>query len=320
MYVSAASQSDDNATAQDHSDEDVAMNRSDNDAAVNRSDNDVAVNRSDINASQDYSEDDAAVNHSDDAAMNIHLEKHTQSHETAALKAGSVICDICKESCETRKDLRSHIQKEHRVKTATQDKTHKGFACQLCDNTFSRRGQLAKHMRNHEEGTTQTEHPYMCEICKNSYKTLKGLKRHLNVSHADLSATAYQKQISTVQQKQRARHAAYDVQVNPDGLYACLLCKDKSFEYKTYLHEHLNIRHFPMRKTAVEAPHECSVCKKMFVQVSQLEAHMTTHTGLSSWHMKRFPFMTGFAQNISLYVWQRLNKFCGHYDMGFLIE
>ena len=103
----------------------------------------------------------------DYAQLQEHIEK---MHSDETLKY--VMCDICGTSHKAS-GLRQHMK----------DKHYKYFLCTLCENFFSAKQHLRKHLEEKHEVFCRVHNVYVCHICKAKFDFSKELSNHLSAEH-----------------------------------------------------------------------------------------------------------------------------------------
>ena len=81
------------------------------------------------------------------------------------------ICDICKKSLATAKNLRLHISSVHEKK--------KPFKCNDCEKSFSQKCALKKHT----ETVHEAKREFDCQNCKKKLSAKQHLENHISIVH-----------------------------------------------------------------------------------------------------------------------------------------
>jgi len=156
-------------------------------------------------------------------------------------------CKICGVQLETQKALNKHTNKTHIMKTENGDNIR--YSCLVCEETFSWKLSLNRHLKSHAEADGQEgESGAVCKICGELLKTRKSLKKHINKTHVIKTENA-----GIVQ-------------------YICNECK-KTFSWKITLSRHL-------KSHTGENQLSCEVCGRKVRDKYQLNQHMLTHSSV----------------------------------------
>ena len=157
------------------------------------------------------------------------------------------ICRQCDQVFSTRQCLVRHIERRHKT-TAEQ------FACQPCHKKFTSERALAKHMQQHKT--------YPCKLCGQDFLQRAQFKEHLQEhTQESLTCTRCHKECSSIQAL--ISHISTHERVKSKN--ECEICQ-KTFANKRNLNVHLLI-HTGGR------PYNCSNCNKSFRVKSNMVAH-----------------------------------------------
>ena len=156
-------------------------------------------------------------------------------------------CRQCDQVFSTRQCLIRHIERRHKP-TALQ------YTCQICHKKFNSEKMLTKHTQQHETRT--------CKLCNKSFMQLAKLKKHMKehtqqslaCTYCNLQCTSIQALISHINSHKR---------VKPQ--YICDVC-NKSYANNRNLEVHKRIH-------TGERPHVCQNCNKSFSVRSNMIAH-----------------------------------------------
>ena len=91
-------------------------------------------------------------------------------HNTTHSGNKPFICDICNQAFSRAGNLRAHRNATHFFE--------KLFQCTVCDKTFSRSNQIKQHEMLHTD-----ERPFECKLCANSFRRPRDLEHHTKSKH-----------------------------------------------------------------------------------------------------------------------------------------
>ncbi len=104
----------------------------------------------------------------DEAALQQHLIKEHSINNNTASSVKKELCGVCGEKLDGRPAMIAHMR-EH----AAEDAGATVYACHVCEQTFGRRSQLARHLQAHRE-----EASYACHLCQERFPTELELLSH----------------------------------------------------------------------------------------------------------------------------------------------
>lgn len=126
------------------------------------------------------------------------------------------------------------------------------FSCSKCPKTFSRRGKLINHERDHNAKSTGQECPY----CQKWFPSNSTLTRHIRVHTGEKPFKCQVCNRSFIQKEILKRHLMTHSGERP---YKCSHCS-KSFILKEALRQHINRNH---TENPTPEMHNCPFCPKV---------------------------------------------------------
>ena len=204
------------------------------------------------------------------------------------------ICRQCDQVFSTRQCLVRHIERRHR---ATPDQHN----CNSCHKKFSSERALARHMQQHRT--------YPCKLCGEEFLQRVRLKEHmqehtqdsLSCNYCQKECTSVQALISHVNSHKRTKHK-----------HECAICS-KIFANKRNLDVHSLIH-------TGDKPHSCSNCSKTFSVRSNMLAHKELCMNKCKFNCNQcsrsFPIESLYKRHIAEHEGNYLHK-CTHCDKGF---
>ncbi|XP_031631285.1 zinc finger protein 12-like [Contarinia nasturtii] len=142
------------------------------------------------------------------------------------------------------------------------------FSCSKCPKTFSRRGKLINHERDHNAKTSGQECPY----CQKWFPSNSTLTRHIRVHTGEKPFKCNICDRNFIQKEILKRHLMTHSGERP---FKCSHCP-KSFILKEALRQHINRNH---TENPVSELHNCPFCPKSFCHSSGLSRHLLIHAG-----------------------------------------
>ncbi|XP_074543345.1 uncharacterized protein LOC141803282 [Halichoeres trimaculatus] len=147
---------------------------------------------------------------------------------------------------------------KHHSGLSVEGKLH---SCSECSKTFTKRRDLTKHLRTHEQNK-----PYSCSKCVKKFQCKAGLENHLRIHTGERPFSCSECGRKFSQGGNLTRHMAIHTEEKP---FSCPWCA-KGFKYKDSMTRHTRIH-------TGERPFSCSECGKSFRQKSTLTEHMVVH-------------------------------------------
>lgn len=147
------------------------------------------------------------------------------------------------------------------------------FKCSICEQIFTRSGNLKVHMRLYHKD----ENPFKCSVCKQTFSQFSKFTIHMR-KHGIYSDDKHHKNFTcTICQHaftysyHLTRHMRVHTLEKP---FECSLCK-RMFTCA----EHVHMREHGIRIRTKDRPLNCIICQQTFSQYSNLNRHMRAHTG-----------------------------------------
>ncbi|XP_075982771.1 uncharacterized protein LOC142981008 [Anticarsia gemmatalis] len=200
----------------------------------------------------------------------------------------SVACDKCNVRCPDKATLEEHIKKvherdiflcphcnkefvrqshviRHMAQSGCDGNTVFAYACEICNSTFSRKDNLAVHIRLQHIFRKE----YYCKYCLFSTKNFSKLINHWHKNHAE---TPDQYQCNECGKWISSRAAmTKHLEIHGTKKYSCEVCSYTTFTVEV-MRRHV-LTHVD------DKPHKCTLCDKSYIQRAQLQRHLEKHTG-----------------------------------------
>lgn len=148
------------------------------------------------------------------------------------LTLGPLICDLCGQSCKTRRTLESHFKAIH-LKTNLQQ-------CELCMKILSSRSELKRHI----EQVHEQRRDFQCTECGMRFGKKGNLTRHIRVQHENLM---------DIDQYTYDPENPEQIVVKTIKALSCHMC-GKKFYHQFQLRHHISVIHLK------EERQQCDAC------------------------------------------------------------
>lgn len=199
------------------------------------------------------------------------------SAEELLNKCSKFVCSVCSKAFTKQVYLKRH------------EVVHSGerpYVCRQCGGSFSRTGDLAKHLRTHSrDGTPRTtsptflnasalntgdvgSHVFLCKVCSRTFTKEYYLRQHEVVHNEASMYLCDQCGKSFFRRGALTQHKATHSSVKS---HFCNIC-NKAFAFVGRLKEHKRL-HLGIK------PYLCNMCGKAFSTKEGLVGHERTHTG-----------------------------------------
>ncbi|KXJ73857.1 hypothetical protein RP20_CCG014862 [Aedes albopictus] len=200
-------------------------------------------------------------------------------------------CDICGKSFVNNRGIRRHKEEMH-----VPDEL-RIYGCDRCSKRFTKKSQLAYHLKGHDNLDNETA---KCPHCERAFQTEAQLKVHIKIRHerptdfiCDVCAKGFYSKTEFQRHKKQHEMRPEELRVQCDicqvwlknalcwrkhyrrhnqGPTACDVCGHIS-PNATALASHKRHRH------RTEPCHTCQECGKQFKRALGLREHMASHTG-----------------------------------------
>lgn len=190
---------------------------------------------------------------------NYKLSVHMETHD----KKKSFVCEVetCKKVLKTKGGLKEHSAKHQGIFN---------FSCEDCDKKFLLKSYYVAHRRFHSDKPRKT---FDCSLCPKTFKSKQNLIDHEN---CHLGVRFFKCEICG---KSFNTKTHLDVHTRSHGSQAMINCPvcNKVLKSKIYLRTHLKTHDDNLKN------YSCDICKKKFIQKSDLLKHQTTHTKDKPW-------------------------------------
>ncbi|XP_019755152.2 zinc finger protein 569 [Dendroctonus ponderosae] len=191
------------------------------------------------------------------------LVEHTKVHSLKAVKCGD---------CGREFSRKFHLDR-HIGQTGCMGLVKKVYDCRVCNKTFTRKDNLADHLKAHAGIAMKRRKPSTCEFCLKEFSGISLLQIHIRTHTGErpFACDVCEKKFASAgaMTKHRRKHTG-------EKPYICPQCGSR-FAAKETLNRHWRIH-------TGDKPHKCRFCGKGFIQPSQLRAHIFHHTGENAYN------------------------------------
>lgn len=178
-------------------------------------------------------------------------------------------CSICEQTFTRSGNLKAHVRLYH--------KDENPFKCSVCKQTFSHLTKFTVHMRKHGIYSDDKHHKHFtCTICQQSFTYSYHLTRHMRVHTLEKNECSLCKRTFTCAEHLKHHMNFFHSDENVENSFKCSVCK-QTFAQSSKLDVHM--REHSIRIRTNNRPLNCIICQQTFSQNSNLNRHMRAHTG-----------------------------------------
>ena len=163
-------------------------------------------------------------------------------------------CEICKmEVLDLQRHMRIHDSKKENT-------------CEICDKTFSNRGNLKIHLLTHEIKTKD----FKCKYCSKEFTFLKYMNRHIELVHE----TADKVTCEICEKQIKPKLLYLHQRQHEEPKFSCEICSKKFFRKGNLkLHQKVHLDSEEIEKF------KCDICSKEFSTKCNMNRHKKSHGG-----------------------------------------
>ncbi|XP_035713718.1 zinc finger protein 888-like [Folsomia candida] len=182
------------------------------------------------------------------------------------LKSNARHCEICGKMLKNPVTLAAHVSHMHTNRIR--------LSCNICNDTFSNRGHLQRHMDTVHPTKEQPRFPCGFPGCEKSFNRKDGVSKHVKSTHMQkVGRETFKCQLcpQTRTSRERLQNHIRRVHENQRN-YPCTFC-DKRFSNSYHLKRHVEVIH----ATNKEPIHSCDKCGYKSHSKHYLTMHARRH-------------------------------------------
>lgn len=198
----------------------------------------------------------------------------------------------------------AHLVRHRKIHSDAEKK----YRCEECNFAFWEKSDLQRHIRSHAGNR-----PFKCEFCEQTFTWRRYLLKHLNIHHKDDSHFFCTDCCACFESEDILTQHAAEAHSNKKQLtHTCMHCGEE-FYFKYKLDEHT------FQHTGIKS-HKCEKCSAAFVSRKELERHVADHSMEVSFHCntcdQNFASIQDLQAHVTLHAGR--GKFvCGECNISF---